>query len=308
MKTNDGVRLYSKNGAALVEIAGKLLGCKVGDRVDSIPSLSAALGVSTGTISKCLTLLEKNGSILLAKKGHLGSYVKRIDYPALWKIGNFGSLFCVMPLPYTRKYEALASALGIYFASRHLPFQIAYMRGASVRKEGMHSGRYDLAVMSFLAAKQLRDEEGNVEIIGRFGKGSYLEKHVLISRKEPDKIKRIAVDPDSIDQAMLTDLYLASRRRKPSVIPASYGQTIDLISRGHVDGAIWNYDYIVEHKVAMRTTDLAGIPEVDDASEAALVCSLDNTTRRFLLKESFDEKAVVDFQRKCLANELAIQF
>jgi biotin operon repressor len=308
MKAKDSFSLYSKNGAALVEIAGKLLGCKVEDRIDSIPSLSAALGVSTGTVSKCLSLLEKNGSIVLAKKGHLGSYVKQIDYPALWKIGNFGSLFCVMPLPYTRKYEALASAMSIYFASRHLPFQIAYMRGANVRKEGLHSGRYDLAVMSFLAAKRLRDEEGNIEIIGRFGKGSYLEKHVLISQKEPEKIRRIAVDPDSIDQAMLTDLYLKSQRRKPSVVQASYGQTIDLIARGEVDGAIWNYDYIVEHKVAMRTVDLVGIPEVDDASEAALVCSLDNRTRRFLLRENFDEKTVADFQRKCLANELAIQF
>ncbi len=300
--------LYSKNGAALVEIAGKLLSCKVGDRIDSIPALSVALGVSIGTISKCLDLLEKDGSIALAKKGHLGSYVERIDYAALWKIGNFGSLFCVMPLPYTRKYEALASALSTYFASRHLPFQIAYMRGATVRKEGMHTGRYDMAVMSLLAANRLRDEEGNVEIIARFGKGSYLEKHVLITPKESTRVKRIAVDPDSIDQAILTRLYLKSQHRKPAVVHASYGQTIDLIARGHVDGAVWNYDYIVEHKVAMHTTDLEGIREVDDASEAVLVCSAQNKSRRLLLRENFDGKAVADYQRKYLASDLAIQF
>ena len=112
-----------------------------------------SLSLGRGTVQGALRLLEEMGAIRLESRGHLGTFLSRKDDQALWEIAGMSHVVGVMPLPYSRKYEGLATGLVEAFREINVPFNLAFMRGSTHRIDALQSGRYDFAVVSGLAAE-----------------------------------------------------------------------------------------------------------------------------------------------------------
>lgn len=197
----------SKEGSAIMSIAQYLLTTVEGDRLRTIDSLSEELAVSVGFVQKALTTIEHRGAVTLSRQGRNGTFISQLEYNELVKCAGINNLVCAMPLPYTRHYEGLASALKTQFGP--LPIYFAHMRGASVRAECLTNGTYDLAIMSKLAAKELA--KGLVTAL-ELGPGSYSHEHRLIYRVGGfNDIKSVGVDLDSPDQKYSLTNFLSTK-------------------------------------------------------------------------------------------------
>ncbi len=149
-----------------------------------------------------------------------------------------------MPLPYSKRYEGLATGLYKAFEDAHIPFSLAFMRGASKRIETLDFGKYDFAVVSKLAVNYEQNNFSSIEIIQEFGEESYVGKHVVIfADKHQTKIlpnMRVGIDPDSIDQVILTNYECDGI--EVEFVEISYAQIFHNIKNNIIDAAIWNGD------------------------------------------------------------------
>ena len=75
--------LYQKLGVAVDLLAQDLLGKKPGDRIPSVSEYQQLLQVSRGTVQNCLTYLKDTGAVTLVSRGHMGTYVEKLDYRRL---------------------------------------------------------------------------------------------------------------------------------------------------------------------------------------------------------------------------------
>ncbi|MGV6989849.1 GntR family transcriptional regulator YhfZ [Testudinibacter sp. P80/BLE/0925] len=225
-----------KDYIALFQLAQYFLNIEQGQRIETISRLSEQFGISVGVIQKALKTLESNQFIYLERKGCQGSYLKNINPHQLVTLLNISSLVCVMPLPYTKLYEGLASGLKLQF--ENIPLYFAHMRGAEARLECLYNGIYDLAVSSHLACEHWL-EQGKLEILMRLGAGSYVQEHGLICRDEPENtLKKIGVDIRSPDQLKLTEWYFAGQAIE--IVPITYNNSFSLLKNHIIDGVIWN--------------------------------------------------------------------
>ncbi|BCL18728.1 hypothetical protein GCM10017668_05710 [Streptomyces tuirus] len=209
-----------------------------------VRDLAQRLGVGNGTVQAALQLLEESGAIETVARGHLGTFLVRSDRAVLWRLSGLGTLLASMPLPYSRRYEGLATGLRAAFEEAGAPFAITFMRGAGTRAAALIEGKADLVVLSRFAADRLV-EQHPVELVADLGPATYVGAHGLLLRHgaDPDAAGlRVAVDSASEDQRMLTERAFAGR--EVTWVEASYMQLPDLFARGDVDATVWNLDEV----------------------------------------------------------------
>ncbi|MGL4193087.1 MAG: GntR family transcriptional regulator YhfZ [Vibrio sp.] len=226
-------KYLNKEGMALVSLARHLLTIEDGAKLETVESLAENLDISVGYVSRALKTLEQENLLLLNKGGRNGTFLVKKDYKRLFNACGISKLICSMPLPYTKKYEGLASAIkdqlpNIYFA---------YMNGASFRGECLLNDTCDIAVMSSLASQSLL-ESGNYKLALNLGSGTYTVGHHLIHRKnEKETIRIVGIDPDSPDQIILTNKIFAKKNVK--YVNISYTSGLNAISEGLIDAMVW---------------------------------------------------------------------
>jgi len=296
-KTN----LMRKDGKALVSLAKYFLGFDSGDKVDTIIYYSRIFELSVGTVQKALKKLEEFGAINLKRKGHMGTYIETIDYATLIKIAGIESLVCVMPLPYSKRYEGLASGLKQEFKS-FVPLYFAHMRGADTRLAYLKKGVYDFAIVSKLAAKEYMKKNKELTIAFEFPKGSYVSGHGLIYKNS--NIKTIGVDKSSLDQYFLTQSNFQNNENY-NIVDVNYSETIELIKNGHIDGAIWNIDVLDKIKDAgLQYQKLANTPLNGWATQAVLLIHKENKYLEHVLKKVFNLKNIMSHQEQIIKGEI----
>ncbi|MES9619418.1 GntR family transcriptional regulator YhfZ [Streptomyces tuirus] len=237
-------RFLTRNGLAARQLAVLLLGQKEDTRLPRVRDLAQRLGVGNGTVQAALQLLEESGAIETVARGHLGTFLVRSDRAVLWRLSGLGTLLASMPLPYSRRYEGLATGLRAAFEEAGAPFAITFMRGAGTRAAALIEGKADLVVLSRFAADRLV-EQHPVELVADLGPATYVGAHGLLLRHgaDPDAAGlRVAVDSASEDQRMLTERAFAGR--EVTWVEASYMQLPDLFARGDVDATVWNLDEV----------------------------------------------------------------
>jgi hypothetical protein len=299
-------QLMQKNGLVAMKLARELIMMHCHDRIATIDEYSKEYGTGRGTVQSALKLLVNYKAIALEAKGHLGTYITNIDYEMLWKFTGLGIVMGVMPLPYTRAYEGLATGLFNILHEKKIPFSLAYMRGAQTRLNALKFSRYDFAVVSALAADVAMNEGLDIDICVNFGKYTYVNAHVLVfsddySTQIEDGMK-IGVDRSSIDQTLLTES--ECRNKKIQLVDLAYNQIITKLKNGEIQAAILNSDEIIERKLDIKYYPLRDTDKTTKATEAVIVVSKDNFGLKNLFASLIEKERVVDYQQQVVAGDI----
>jgi DNA-binding transcriptional regulator YhcF (GntR family) len=263
---------FNKNGLAVIKLAGELGQYRPGDRLPRIQDLAKQMKLSVGTTQYGLNFLKEKNIVSLAAKGHMGTFVQAVNYHALQNYTDAGVKACVMPLPYSLRYEGLATAFSeLGNAKGRGKFFLAFMNGSGRRVKALLEKRYDCALVSRMAAEEHIERGAAIEIAAAYGPRSFLENHVLVFRtKSPSGIKTLGLDKESLDQALLSKKFLKTHPQV-KVINLAYTHIIKRLLAGDADAVVWNLDYIREHNPPLRFAplDLSGC--ADTMTEAVLV-------------------------------------
>jgi hypothetical protein len=210
--------LYQKTGIAVTRLAQDFLSRKVGDRILSISEYQEKFQVSRGTVQNSLNYLKERGAVSLISRGHMGTFIEKLDYHRLQECSFNKEILGSMPLPYSLCYQGLATAL--YQLMKPYAFNLVYARGSGSRMKLLSSDVCQFAVCSLYAAEEAIGSNADIEIALDLGPGTYLTRHVMIFR-DPEKkaieTSKIVDDrihfqvPSRRDTTFISMLYLASR-------------------------------------------------------------------------------------------------
>jgi hypothetical protein len=300
------VKLMQKSGRVTISIAKELLALNEGARIGTIKDYTEKFQVARGTVQGALKLLEKNRTIMLESRGHLGTFLTGIDYERLCEFADIGTIMGVMPLPYSKLYEGLATGLYRSMEEKKISFGLAYMRGAKTRLKALEKGRYDFAIVSKLAALHAIKENMNIEIAMHFGKNSYVNDHVIVfgdsSKKAIEDGMKVGIDISSIDHYLLTLKQCSSKNIQ--TVELAYNQIISKLVNREIDAAVWNIDEIIEQKINIKYCPLDKNNCEKDDTEAVLVVKRDNEFLTKLLKRFINEKQVISYQQQVVKGEI----
>lgn len=299
-------QLMQKNGLAAVKLARELITMKEGDRINTIAEYSARYEIARGTVQSALKLIEEYRAVSIEARGHLGSFIKSINYELLWDFTDFGTIMGVMPLPYSKLYEGLATGLYKESENKKFPFSLAYMRGAENRIKALSQGRYDFAVVSKLAAQHSIRNGASIDIAIQFDKYSYVNEHAIVFSNPFQKTivngMRIGVDKSSIDHYLLT--LSQCKDKMVEIVDLPYNQVVQKIISCEIDAAVWNVDEIIERQINIRYYPLDNNQFNGEDTEAVLVINRNNYSMKNLLEQFINCDKVREYQKKVVSGQL----
>ncbi|MGW7520239.1 GntR family transcriptional regulator YhfZ [Streptomyces sp. NPDC054796] len=308
MSSGGDERFLTRNGLAARQLAALLLTYEPDTRLPRLRDFATELKVGNGTVQAGLQLLEEAGAVETRARGHLGTYLVRADRAILWRLAGLGTLLAAMPLPYSHRYEGLATGLRAAFEGAGAPFAITFMRGASTRLGALLEGKVDLVVLSRFAADRLCAEHP-VELVTDLGPATYVGAHGLLLRRgvtQETPGLRVATDSSSEDLRMLATRAFAGRT-DVEWVETSYMQLRDLFARGEVDATVWNLDEVRDH----LGPDVEVLPLGDEItrdlalrnSSAAVIGRSDGTRALDAVRESLDFSVVTDLQAQVMRGD-----
>lgn len=288
-------------------LSNMMLSIQQGERIPTVQEFSVKIGLARGTIQNALKFLIDQNAIELESRGHLGTFLKKKNMRALFGFAGIDSIVGVMPLPYSKRYEGLATGLITGLENQYdIPMSLAYMRGAQNRIAMLMDGRYDFAIVSQYAAQGIiKNDKAKIRIVKSFGRQSYLANHILLLHdKNANGIRdgmRIGVDKDSVDQMKLTEK--VCKDYTVEFVPMNYNNVIDFVVKGKVDAAIWNEDELQDKALDINYIEVNSDHQAD--TEAVLVVKRENETMFRLLDEIISVETVLDTQRLVMEDKIS---
>lgn len=305
--------LLTKNGTAVIKLARMFLSMREGQRLKTVGEYADQLGMGRGTVQAAMKYLENSGAISISAKRRQGTYIEKINYVKLWELADFKIIVGVMPLPYSRRYEGIATGLYRTFERAKVPFNLAYMRGGYRREQALLSGKYDFAVMSLLAAEALKESRKNVEIIVEFGAHSYVSGHkVLFSDPGCTQIvdgMNVALDSTSADHLILTRC--ECKHKNVNFVELSYNQILESLAQKNVDAAVWNIDEITDRHLDIPYYDFQSQEAKELETKATVATIVTVKSRKGInnvLRQAIDRSLVLEIQQKVLRSELLPEY
>ena len=296
--------LLNKNILAVMKLSRTLGRYQSGDRLPSVSGLAKEIQISVGTTQYGLNYLKEKNALSVTTKGHLGTFVDKLDYEKLLKLTGSDIRVCVMPLPYSLRFEGLATAFS-KLGNKKGKFYLAFTNGSARRIKALIEGRYDCALLSLMAAEEAIKQGMPIKIAARYSPHSYLETHVLIYRTKTKKqIKFIGLDCESLDQFVLSKSFLAANPQV-KVVNLPYTHIIKRLLAGEVDATLWNLDYIKEHSPMLQFSHLESSSIAPSMTEAVLVTRDEDEVTRHYLSSLLPKKKVLEIQEEVfLGNRL----
>lgn len=302
-------KLMSKNGRAIMLLAREMFSYEVGDRIRTISAYVELLDISRGTVQSALKFLREDNCILLESRGHLGTFLVKVDHKKLWGYSDFGVIMGAMPLPYSKRYEGLATGLYMAFEEKEIPFSLAFMRGANKRIEALNFGKYNFAILSKLAAETQQKTHQGLHIVHEFQPGSYVGNHVVIFREETcTRIQdgmRVGFDATSIDQSMLTEVECEDL--DVSYVATPYNQILQKLDMNEIDAAIWNVDEIKEKNLDFHVQPLRKelAQKLDyKGTVATIVVSTESLVIGRIMRRLLELDAVEEIQKRVIEDKI----
>ena len=193
------------------------------------------------------------------------------------------------PLPYTKRFEGLATGVRELTAGQPLTVQLQFQRGALNRLAALASHGCDWAVVSRFVAETAPFHGFSVDIVGLLGPQSYMTDHVLLfgdpaARAVRDGM-RIGIDTQSTDHSYV--VRTVSRGRAVTFVEIKYDQGLRLIASDVIDATVWSREDVppeIDH-VAVVPIDAQIAAEVTRLSEAAIVVNADDKPTAHVLTE-----------------------
>ncbi|KIL50042.1 GntR family transcriptional regulator YhfZ [Jeotgalibacillus soli] len=287
--------LYSKKGIVLQKIAEELLFIEVDERLPKVGDFSEKYQVGRGTIQSALKRLEKEKCITLEPRGHLGTFLRAKNLSNLLLFSGVNQITAVMPLPYSKKYEGLATGLTSELEGIGLSLNIAFMRGSKLRLEGVKEGRYDFALISKYSAQEALKNESNLKIALEFGIKTYVSEHaVIFSNPENKQLKdgmKVGIDSFSTDQKILTQAEATGLTIE--YLEFNYMHMLQHLKAKTIDATIWNVDEIdpTLFHIQSLASPLA-INYESQMNEAVCVIKKDNRKMEYIINQLSKNKIV----------------
>ncbi|MGV1006006.1 MAG: GntR family transcriptional regulator YhfZ [Candidatus Nanopelagicales bacterium] len=266
--------LMSRTGQVARKMAAQLLALPVGERIPRSRDLSEGMGVGNGTIQAGLELLEQMNAIATTSRGRLGTFLDSADPALLWEIAGMRAVALAMPLPYSRRYEGLATGLRQAFDKLGIPLSLSFMRGSVERFRALVDGQLDIAVASGLALETLSNP-GVVRMLD-LGPQTYVANHAVVlapGKALTDHGLQVGVDRASLDQvSLLADTFAG--RDDIEYVDVAFNQLDHGFASGEVDATIWNTDEI-EQQVSTPVTVEPLVDGHDQNTRAVLAVRAD---------------------------------
>ncbi|NPV69637.1 MAG: hypothetical protein HPY55_03185 [Firmicutes bacterium] len=292
-------------------LAGYFLQLGEGKRLPSIRELSSSTQMSVGAISTALRGLQDMGAVDIQRRGHMGSYLTRISVSRLWNLLGQGPLVIALTLPMHRRFEGLATGLKIGFEKAGMEAYLIFIRGSRTRLKALHDNRCHAVVMSGLAAGELTGQEN--EVLLSLPPTTWLSGYSVFYRNqppEPGRPLRVAVDPQSHDHCMLTDLEFAGQDVETRSV--SFIQISQLLKRGEIDAIVWNTEQVEDflgpgisyRPLADRVMALAGQKSVS----AVFVGRKGDYVVRAVLRACIDPVEIMEIQKKVVDGEMIPEY
>jgi hypothetical protein len=290
----------SQTGKATVGVARLLLQYSQGEKLPRMMDIARKLKTGNGTIQDAFNHLARLGAIAVDTHGSRGSILIEINYPMLWRYAGNEWIIGSIPLPYTRRYEGLATALYSLLAASELPFNMTYQRGALLRGEMVRKGHYHYAVMSLLAAEHLCKQYPEMAIVAQLPKGSYVAEHVLISRVPREQIQSIGVDLTSLDVILLTDDEIEGKHswKKVSITGT---QIFDLLQEELFDAFIWSSDGIQDMSDNVKFYPLQGDLHKQEIATQVAIIALRDAPVYHVLTSLFSPEQITLLQQEVIS-------
>ncbi len=299
-------KLMQKNGIIAVTLAREFLSNEVGDRILTVAQLAEKYSTARGTIQSALKFLQDYEAISLEARGHLGTFITSINYIKLLDVADIKTILGVMPLPYSKVYEGLATGLYNTLVTSNISVGLAYMRGANTRVEALREQRYDFAVISKLAAQHYISEGHDIEIIDEFGDFTYVNEHILMfskgSKNTIEDGMKIGIDYSSLDQVILTKYHCQGKNVE--FVPLIYSQILNSILRGEINAAIWNKDDLQDRDIKIPFKPINNSIFSYKDTNAVIVANTKNSSFNTLLKKFINTEKVLDIQKKVINGEI----
>jgi hypothetical protein len=297
MNTNNAY--LTRAGMVSIELAKRLIPREAGDRLPTVAELAEELGTGVGTVQRALNILQQEDAVALDARGKRGTFLAAINRPLLWQAAQQGLIVGLMPLPYTRRYEGLATGLRSAVERLEIPFSIAFMSGAQNRFKALVAGR-DFAVVSRLAAGRAVETSKSLETCLDFGPETFVEGHAVVwAGKRRIKHPRVGLDMQSLDQVELARLEFGD---DATYVDVDYLHVLEHLRAREFDATIWAKD-------ALREVDDLSVTEFRTAeardaapmtTSASIVATRGSLVAAFLRSE-LDAGLVVRTQSEVLA-------
>ena len=300
---------YKMRGLALTFLAKKYLLLEPDDRVPTVEEFCKESNISQGTMQAAISILKEDGAISTRSRGHLGTFVENVNHQKLLSyIGNH-TLVGSLPLPYTKKYEGLATGIYKAFFNNEIQVSLSYMNGSEKRLSGLQEDRSNFIITSGLTADYLIKKNDNLAEFLVLPEQTYVTKHVLVFRKGEDaQIKsgaKIGVDTQSIDYTLLTKY--VTKGQDVQLIQMPYNQVSKSIEEGLIDFAIWNEDEVVEHNYPLAYNEIDNNLTVR-SSQAVFVGKKTDIFTKSILEKTIDVDKLLSTQKKVISGELLPEY
>lgn len=296
--------LMQKNGLVLMYLAQTLLAKQEGDKMETIINIAGELKVGRGTVQTALKNLQSFGALDFETRGHKGSIITQIDYGILMRISGIKNLVGVMPLPYSKRYEGLATGIYKTLNTKDISANLAFMSGAERRINSLLDGRYDFCIMSKLTARHYM-EEVPIEIIANLADKTYVNEHTLIVNHSFNGFfdgMRIGVDHSSFDQVDITHRYFEGKNI--TIVPIKYNQIIEGIKNGTIDGSIWSLEENIINNIDLKFIDINQTTGNRENTQAVIVTRADETGIKNYFKRFFKSEQVEQIQKDVIENKI----
>ncbi len=306
-------QLLTKNGMAVLRLSREFILLKEGQRIETVAEYSKKLKLGRGTIQTAFQYLENTGAIKFEVKGHLGTYIESMNYRKLWEISGLGNITGVMPLPYSRRYEGLATGFYMAFEKANIQFSMAYMRGGNKRVEALLQGKYDYAVMSKLAADIIMETNDDIDVALVMDSHSFVGGHRVLFA-DPGKTEisdgmKIGIDSSSIDIAVLVKHECEGKNVK--YMELTYNQILKSLQSKKIDAAVWSIDEIEDRTLSIPYGELKSskLAEYNGANtKAAIVVKKSNWGIGSLVKHVIDKAYIASIQNQVLEGKIIPEY
>ncbi|PLR79256.1 hypothetical protein CU633_00530 [Bacillus sp. V3-13] len=287
--------LYSKKGLILQKIAEQLLFIEIDQRLPKVGDFAEKYQVGRGTIQSALKKLEEENCIRLEPRGHLGTFLRAKNLPNLLLYAGANQITGVMPLPYSKKYEGLATGLTSEFENLGLSLNIAFMRGSEIRLDGVRKERYDFALVSKFAALEELKKDKNLKIALQFGMKTYVSEHGVVfadaDKRQLSNGMKVGIDSFSADQRILTQAEVNGL--EVDYLELNYMHLLQHLKANTIDAMIWNVDEIdpASFHIQPLSSPLA-IQYEKQMNEAVCVIKKDNRKMDYIINMLSKDKIV----------------
>lgn len=298
----------SKTATARESVARALLGTEAGEQIPTTTELAHHALVGNGTIQAALRSLEDEGIVKTTAHGKQGRRIASENLVGLWKATGRGPLTGILPLPQSREFAGLATALMSAADERGLPTQLLFRQGAAGRIDLLESERVDFIVTSAAASQNYRGRRGSIVL----GPHTYYRRDavVVVTRRgeKPGPESRVAIDRKSGDHADLT----LHEFPNSGLVDTPYLYIPDSIIAGDVDVAIWHLTGTSPLLMAVGLSIhplVRSTPEDNpDLNRASILWRAEDVAAARMIRETFVPRAIEEIQDEVIAGVRVPQF